>query len=636
MELGCTLNTSELLNLILRPGQTKSIDLIKQNKNVLSVLPTGYGKTIIGMEAMKQSKSNGELGFFVSPLTALSNQLTNDLKDQGYHVLLDIGSKRVEDIADYNGVDAVVTTYERLDSILRSQKKVNSITRKLGYVVVDEIHNLGSKSRSQSIFSTIYKLKMLFSTIRFVGLSATIGNRDYVAKEINAIEVYVPPEERPIPLEKVYMPFEAINRVDEVRNKIQLLMGLMREDTGQCLVLVASKKLSKKLSSIFNQSGFKTAYHNANIPFDKRVKIEQEYKEGKYQALFCTTTLAMGMNLPADYVVVFDYKFWEPLLSQHVFMERSLLDQVIGRAGRPGITKREKAYAYFLVLDSEQSTLEQIMSETIVIKKVVDPKSIICDWLTAGIHSDVNDLVVELATQGEVPTKDIGEAIEYLREHHFVDVYNGEIIATKLGNLAAWFFVHPEVIVALQSLEPASDIEVLMQIFSRVKTLSEMIQYDPENDDSLVNQASALLKKLYPKADTMNTCFSKFVYYLFYNSFRTKDRDEEQDEVSYHGNSIGVELNRILSCSKIFVANKLVSQSIDNLLLMSKKHRLMTEDEVALANLKSIGDKRLEKLEAAHITNLKSFMIADNEKLSVILGLRTETVIKLKAGVNIV
>lgn len=50
------------------------------------------------------------------------------------------------------------------------------------------------------------------------------------------------------------------------------------------------------------------AYHIGYLPSSIRQRIETMFKEGKITALFCTSTLVEGVNLPADNLFISDYK----------------------------------------------------------------------------------------------------------------------------------------------------------------------------------------------------------------------------------------------------------------------------------------------------------------------------------------
>jgi helicase len=47
------------------------------------------------------------------------------------------------------------------------------------------------------------------------------------------------------------------------------------------------------------------AFHNADIPKEERQEIEKTFRDGRIKKLIATQTLAYGVNLPADKVIIF-------------------------------------------------------------------------------------------------------------------------------------------------------------------------------------------------------------------------------------------------------------------------------------------------------------------------------------------
>jgi len=612
----------------LREGQVIAIDHVNQGKNCLCVFPTGYGKTDVGKRAVKYSIEKCELAFFVSPLRALSNQLFEELKEDGIKPLLDVGDNRCNDISLYNKHEVIITTYERLDSILRSGKR-KKIKKKIGYVVIDEIHNLGSKNRGQSVYSTIRKLIFHFPSVRFVGLSATINNMEYVANEINAEIVYVPPEKRPIPLKNIYKTFNRGKRLDEIKNKISIIREILIEEEGQCLVLVASRRLAEKLSEIFRtRYKINAGFHHAKIQKERRSKIEKLYKEGKTRVLFCTTTLSQGLNLPGDFAIVFDYKFWKPLIGEYEFMERMIIDQFIGRAGRPGITKNKFANAYFLVSEFDLERMKIIMSNDIVIKKQNDCISLVCDWLTSELYYDMQDLIVDLSTKAEIKSSVIIESMKWLKENNFitVDKYNS-VYPTNDAKIAAWFFVHPKIIAVLRSLEyddGDTEIDLLAKFIAKIPDYDQMVRYNFDTDKRLVG----LVAKKYSRYDE-DLILLKTMYYLFYNSFEKK----VDSTVMFESGNISAILGRYLAVGEIIINDGVLKEYLSNIKHMIKFHKILSYDELKLIRLPKIGVKRLEMLYNKNIKNVNRFIETPNDILSKILGLQSITIQKIKDSV---
>lgn len=74
------------------------------------------------------------------------------------------------------------------------------------------------------------------------------------------------------------------------------------------------------------------AYHHAGLSLDDRKQVEREFILGHIRVLCCTSTLAVGVNLPAHTVIIRGTKKWVDS-----WQETSELDliQMMGRAGRP-------------------------------------------------------------------------------------------------------------------------------------------------------------------------------------------------------------------------------------------------------------------------------------------------------------
>ena len=78
------------------------------------------------------------------------------------------------------------------------------------------------------------------------------------------------------------------------------------------------------------------AYHNAAVPPEDRDIIEQLFGQEALAVLCCTTTLAMGVNLPAHLCVIKGTQIWQPAQKRYAEMPAANVQQMIGRAGRPG------------------------------------------------------------------------------------------------------------------------------------------------------------------------------------------------------------------------------------------------------------------------------------------------------------
>lgn len=93
---------------------------------------------------------------------------------------------------------------------------------------------------------------------------------------------------------------------------------------------IASQTRLTKLQRVLYRG---IAFHHAGLDVDDRRLVETSFSRGKIRALCATSTLAMGVNLPAHLVIVKGTKAWRGGGNGYQDIEQSSLLQMIGRAG---------------------------------------------------------------------------------------------------------------------------------------------------------------------------------------------------------------------------------------------------------------------------------------------------------------
>jgi len=100
------------------------------------------------------------------------------------------------------------------------------------------------------------------------------------------------------------------------------------------------------------------AYHHAGISNEDRAAIEQAYLDGNINVICCTSTLAVGVNLPCHLVIIKNTMVY----GQTGALEYSDLEvmQMLGRAGRPQFDK--SAIAVIITMASKVNHYENMVS----------------------------------------------------------------------------------------------------------------------------------------------------------------------------------------------------------------------------------------------------------------------------------
>jgi ATP-dependent DNA helicase HFM1/MER3 len=196
------------------------------------------------------------------------------------------------------------------------------------------------------------------SAMRVVAVSATLPNISDIAAFFDANEAYSFDDSyRPVPLTTHVSGFGKVwknqfgfwKSLDkEVRgvinhfsqdNKQTLIFCHTKNETQTLACYLLSKRPNDKpaLLSLRECLAQGIAFHHAGLEASERRLVEQEFAAGRLRILCATSTLAVGVNLPAHLVVVKGTMTWRGGSAGYQEIDATTLLQMIGRAGRPGL-----------------------------------------------------------------------------------------------------------------------------------------------------------------------------------------------------------------------------------------------------------------------------------------------------------
>ncbi|KAJ2583248.1 ATP-dependent DNA helicase MER3 [Coemansia sp. RSA 1836] len=231
----------------------------------------------------------------------------------------------------------VCATPEKFVATARGLSLSNSATLlgSIGLVLIDECHMVGT-SRGASLELTI---SLIRNQARVIAASATVGNIADIAEwladrsseptnmsELTQAKTLVFGDEyRPVPLTKVVLGYDCTGPYYQFQ-----------------------RNLDFKLPGIINTHGagrscvpLGVAYHHAGLAASDRSRVEQLFVNGAVQLLCSTSTLGIGVNMPAYMVIVKGTKGYAD--NNYEEYAKSEILQFIGRAGRPQFGPSGKA-----------------------------------------------------------------------------------------------------------------------------------------------------------------------------------------------------------------------------------------------------------------------------------------------------
>ena len=209
-------------------------------------------------------------------------------------------------------------------------------------VMIDEVHMLNDKDRGHVLEAVVSRLKTSGGRPRFVAASATFPNVEDIALWLGGIDcVFFKFDEsiRPVQLEKVVVGYPMRDGESEFKFEMNLSYKIpqiisQHSRGAPCLVFCCTRKSTMNTASILSTqarypvpshniemlklmsrkltdtklrelvSDHHIGYHHAGMGMEDRKIIEQMFSSGLLPVLTCTSTLALGVNLPAHLVII--------------------------------------------------------------------------------------------------------------------------------------------------------------------------------------------------------------------------------------------------------------------------------------------------------------------------------------------
>jgi ATP-dependent Lhr-like helicase len=326
--------------------QVMAIPPILAGENVLLIAPTGSGKTEavllpIFSKLIQQEKKKGIAIVYVTPLRALNRDLLKRLTFWANRLGIAIEVRHGDTELKLRRKQAVsppqmlVTTPETLQAILPGSRMRQHLSQ-IQYVVVDEVHELASSKRGVQLTIALERLyQVVGREFQRIGLSATVGNPDEVAKfiagtsrNIRIVQASLPKGykyhvENPAPTEVDYDLAGKIGTAPEAAARIRRVAELV-DSHKSTLIFVNSRTNAEMLGHKFNQLGRgDIAVHHGSLSKEERTQIEDEFKAGVLKAIICTSTLELGIDIGTIDLVI---QYLSP-------RQVSSLIQRVGRSG---------------------------------------------------------------------------------------------------------------------------------------------------------------------------------------------------------------------------------------------------------------------------------------------------------------
>ncbi|XP_034242454.1 uncharacterized protein LOC117645973 [Thrips palmi] len=538
--------------------QSMVMDVVFYSSEPLVVTaPTGSGKTVLFELAiihllMSFESSSVQDDFkivYMAPVKALCTEKLHDWARKfaklNINCLEVTGDSEITDLDYLKKHQLILTTPEKWDSLTRRWRDHASLMKSVRLFLIDEVHILNDETRGPTLEAVVSRMKMLkfqqysdnqsLPSLRFIAVSATIPNVEDLAQwlgshhERSAKLFKIDEEMRPVKLTKIVKGYEQKggSYMFDIHLSYKLKPIISQYSDGKpTLVFCSTRKsvlataevLAKMITFNFTENQkvellqlsdqvvdkkvreslmVGIGCHHAGLVMSDRNLLEKAFRDGLLPVLIATSTLAMGVNLPAHLVVVKSTQFYGSGGYQE-YSDSQLL-QMIGRAGRPQfdttatavIMTRASLQDHYsrLTAGTEpiQSSLHRHLVEHInaevVLGTITDLPAAV-DWIRstflfvrANRHPQQYGLAVDPGNAVKINAKlqDMMQVeLNALARHKLVETNGMDVRETPAGRLMARYYIAFQTMKAFMEVQGTESLADLLAVVAKAAEFQDL------------------------------------------------------------------------------------------------------------------------------------------------------------------
>ncbi|MGE4466128.1 RecQ family ATP-dependent DNA helicase [Sphaerochaeta sp.] len=381
-----------------RNGQWESIEKLLQQKRVLVVQSTGWGKSMVYFLTTKLLRMYGSgPTLLISPLLSLMRNQLEAAERLGIKART-INSSNVDDWDEIKSeltddeVDVLLISPERLANDDFRGEVLASIAGNIGLFVIDEAHCISDWGHD---FRPDYRrivrvIEAIPSNVPILATTATANNRvveDIQAQLGSGLEIMRGSLVRhSLRLQNINMPSQS--------DRLAWLAINIPKMNGSGIVYTLTQPDAERVAEWLKVSGIIAAVYHAGLKTEDKEKLEQRLLNNDIKALVATVALGMGFDKP-DIGFVVHYQ--RPSSVVHYY-------QQVGRAGR----SIDSAYGVLLCGVEDDAIADYF------IKSAFPPQINIVAILRALLNSEMGLSIPELQKELNLRQSSIEKTLKFL------------------------------------------------------------------------------------------------------------------------------------------------------------------------------------------------------------------------------
>ncbi len=268
--------------------QEKVIPLLLKGNNLIVQSETGSGKTISFITPLLQLVKNKVEALIITPTRELAKQVASELrkyKDDNQKISEVYGGVAMQEKAKESNI--IVGTPGRINDLI-NRGLLN--LKNIRFFVLDEADRMLDMGFINDIKRIIKhtphkKQTLLFSATiksRVIKLSKQLMTNPRIIELESTLKKGV--------LKQVYYDVEQ-------KNKMKLLIHLIKQEGGLILVFCSTKRSSEYIANLLRLNNIKARAINGNMSQASREKVLNNYRMGRIRVLVATDVAARGLDI---------------------------------------------------------------------------------------------------------------------------------------------------------------------------------------------------------------------------------------------------------------------------------------------------------------------------------------------------
>lgn len=408
-------------------------------RNLVFTAPTSAGKSFVSDVLMLNAlTTRGGLALVVLPFVAMCEERYKSLRATCALFGVDV-------VRMWSGYGALKSKYTKPTAFVCTPERASELATQthdhsndVCFASVDELHHVQDKHRGPTMEILLTKLRTR-RRLQIVGMSATLRGVETLAEWLDDARLFRT-DFRPMPIDARFV---VDGKLIDSRNptvcygECESVADLCKTKDQNVIVFCGSRAKTETMCRHLRESLGEqdaVAYHHAGLDATHRCGVLNAFRERRIRVLCATSTVAAGVNLPVDRVVVHELE-----MGFNAPDAGLKLQQMMGRAGRSGFSSSASAIVFLRSMDEFETVASLAFGPAGTLTSAVTAdawRRFVLEASAVGIIRTRDDVSVFAqstlhAKLTETTTADALDAFDWCARNGFVDAET--CAATRLG-----------------------------------------------------------------------------------------------------------------------------------------------------------------------------------------------------------